>query len=359
MSHKLYDYLEVSRNASSDEIKRAYKKKAMQYHPDKNKDSHEAAEKFKEISSAYDILSDDEKRRKYDELGDDNFNNGNGGGGGQGINPDEIFERFFGNRGHGFSHHFNGFQGFHNHENNNKCNDIQKDYNITLDDIYFGINKNLKFTIKKYCKKCINKCNNCNGKGVVQQIINMGFITQMMTGNCDKCNGSGYTTKINKGCTECNGNGSYENEQHANLSIPKGFDENIKTLFEGLGEQSKFSNQKSGNLILELKLTEHDTFIKKGNDLIYKIVISLIDSIIGKNITIQYFDEEIKLNINQFGVINPTKNYIIKNKGLPIINSNGKKGNMIVQFVIEYPKKLKENADITVIKEVLENNYFI
>lgn len=354
MTYKLYDSLEVNKNASLDEIKKAYKRKAMIYHPDKNKNNPDADSKFKEISNAYDILSDENKRNEYDRLGDDRYNNGNNDMQQGSINPDEIFERFFNNRGHGFSHHFN-FNSFNN--GNNNCNDINKIYHATLEDVYNGINKNIKFNIKNFCKKCICKCDNCNGKGVINHIINMGFLTQMTTAPCDKCNGTGTSSKINKNCNECNGNGVYETEQNANLSIPKGFEDGIKTLFEGLGEQPKFSSQKSGNLILEIKVADHIQFIRKSNDLYTKININFIESIIGKDIIIPYFDEEIKLNINQFGIINPTKNYIIKNKGLPFINSI-KKGNMVIEFIIDYPKKLKDNTDINIIKDILTSNCY-
>lgn len=349
MTYKFYDFLGVNKNASQDEIKKAYKKNAMLWHPDKNKDNPEAEEKFKEISAAYEVLSDENKRSEYDRLGDDNYNNDNGAN----VDPGEIFERFFGNRGNGFSHHFNfGFP----HENNNKCSDIHQNYNATLEDVYFGINKNIKFNVKYYCKKCNNKCDNCNGKGIVNQVIKMGFFTQLCSMQCDKCNGKCSISKNNKSCNDCKGKGYYEIEQNANLGIPKGFDDNIKTLFENLGEQPRLNNQQPGNLILEIKIENHKHFIRKGNDLLYKVYISFIESIIGKDIIINYFGEELKLNINQFGIINPTKHYMIKNKGLPILNNNDKKGNMILEFIISYPKKINDNIDLESFKEILSKS---
>jgi DnaJ family protein A protein 2 len=353
MTHKFYDCLGVNKNASQDEIKKAYKKNAMLWHPDKNKNNPEAEDKFKEISASYDILSDENKRSEYDRLGDDNYNNDNGSRN-ENVDPREIFEKFFGNRGNGFSHHFNfGFP----QENNNNCNDIHQYYNVSLDDVYFGINKNMKFNIKYYCKKCNIKCDNCNGKGTINQVIKMGFLTQLCTMNCDKCYGKCCVTKNNKSCPECKGDGYYETEQNANLGIPKGFDDNTRTLFENLGEQPMFKGQKPGNLILELKITEHKYFTRRGNDLLYKVSISFIESIIGKDIIINYFGEELKLNINQFGIINPTKKYMIKNKGLPLLNNVDKKGNLILEFDISYPKKLKENTDIKTFEELLQKSF--
>ncbi len=115
----------------------------------------------------------------------------------------------------------------------------------------------------------------------------------------------------------------------------------MRTIFNKLGEQPKKNNQEAGDLILEIRIQEHPLFTRKGNDLIYKLTITLTESILGKDITIPYFDDTIKININQFGVINPEKQYLIKNRGLPIMNTD-KKGNLIIQFVIIYPKLEKD-----------------
>ena len=130
--------------------------------------------------------------------------------------------------------------------------------------------------------------------------------------------------KNNKECKECKGSGMYEMEHVAQLNMPKGFDNN-NTIFEGLGEQPQTSNQKAGNLILEFKLTPHALFTKQDNDLYYKHTITLSESILGKIITIEYFNEQIKINSNQFGIINPSKQYILKGRGLPINNTNKKR----------------------------------
>ena len=340
---KFYDILEVSQNASIDDIKKSYKKLAFQYHPDKNKDNKEAEIKFKEISNAYSVLSNPESRQKYDMLGDDNYNNEAGGGGGQQEpNMDELFQHLFGSRrgghnpfgGHdmfGFNEHHRGGQ-----HQQRQSNNTVKPYNITLEDIYNGINKQLKFTVKKYCKKCYTTCSGCNGAGMIQQLIQMGPMTQIFQSVCNKCQGQKIMNKKNKDCQECKGTGVYDTEQLANLNMPKGFDA-TNTVFEGLGEQPLTSSHIPGNLILEFKLTPHALFTKQGNDLYYKHTITLSESILGKIIPIEYFNEEIKINSNQFGIINPSKQYILKGRGLPIQNTT-QKGNMIIEFNIVYPK---------------------
>ena len=296
MTHKLYNILDIDKNASIDDIKKAYKKKAMIYHPDKNKGNPEAENKFKEISNAYDILSDDDKRHKYDMLGDENYENGGGGNDGVHINPVDLFNELFGNRGgdhdpfsrHGFSHHFN------QQERNNNCANITKEYYTTLEEVYYGIKKNITINIKKFCKKCYKKCDNCNGKGHINQIRNMGFLTQMISGQCNKCSGKCFISNHNTSCNFCKGNLYIDVEEEVFLNIPKGFDDNIKTIFKGFGEQPKSDDFKAGDLVLDIKIKDDKTFIRKGNDLHHIINLTLTEAIIGKEIVINYFDEVIK-----------------------------------------------------------------
>lgn len=356
MTYKLYDILEVNKNASNDEIKSSYKKLAFKYHPDKNKDNMEEAQvKFKEISNAYSILSDPESRNKYDMLGDENFNES----GGMQQETDmqdmnELFNHLFG--GNPFGGNPFGGNPFGGHRNNH-CNDIVKPYNITLDDIYNGISTTIKINVKKYCKKCFTTCNVCKGNGVIQQLMQIGPMTQIFQTNCNKCNGNKIINKNNKDCNDCKGKGSYDVENIAALNMGKGFDIS-HTSYEGLGEQPQTSNQKAGNLILEFKLQSHKHFTKQGNDLYYKHTITLTDSIIGKTIIIDYFNnEQIKINTNQFGIINPTKQYILKNRGLPIFNTENK-GNMIIEFIIKYPKSLNNsNNNIEQLKTLLQSTF--
>ncbi len=359
MTYSLYNILELNKNdnPSINDIKKAYKKLAFLYHPDKNKDNPSAEEKFKQISHAYDVLSDEKKKSIYDQVGDEGYNNDDGMNSGMGgINPDDIFEHFFRRSGHGdpFGGHF-GFNMF-NEQQDNKCASHQKTMSITLEEAYTGIQKNIKLQITKYCQNCMTKCDNCNGTGTVKQIHKVGFFTQISTGGCDKCNCVGYITKTNKNCSDCKGNCKYNKDINAFLNLPAGIDDGFKTIFPDMGEQPKRPSQKAGDLILEIKLEPHKFFKREQNNLIYKTKITFIESIIGKELIIEYFGENIKINTNIFGVVYPSKRYLIENKGMPIINTNNK-GNMYIEFDIQYPK-IKNNVDIQNLEKELKRVFY-
>lgn len=341
--------LDKTNNPSQHEIKKAYKKMAMEYHPDKNKDNPEAEEKFKEISNAYDILSDESKKRIYDQTGDDgNLNEGPFSGG----NHADIFEQFFRNSGHPFGSPF-GFHFGQHQSNDDICDHVHKAFNVSLEDVFEGVNKNITLTITKYCHNCTTKCKNCNGTGMVKQVQHMGVFTQIFTGRCDHCNASGYSTECNKSCSDCSGKGTYAKTVNAHLHLPKGIDDGFKTVFEGMGEQPKNPSQKAGDLILEIKINDHKHFTRKGNDLIYKCDISYIDSVIGKDITIPYFKDTVQINTSIFGVVYPGKQYIIEGKGMPVLKSN-KYGNMMIEFNILYPK-IKQKDKVQELERLLKD----
>jgi DnaJ-class molecular chaperone len=341
----------------------------MKFHPDKNNgkpDKAETDEKFKELSAAYNVLSNESERAKYDDIGDNNYNNGSG----QEVhrNPHDIFEAFFRSRGgpfggggHGFdedifSFGMGGMGGDGGNRQPKKAQSIEKTFVFTLDDVYDGINKDLNINIRKFCLKCNKKCNKCDGRGIIQQIRNLGIMQQIFQGSCEHCEGSGIINEGKTDCKQCKGKGFFNEDKKATLIIPKGIDENYKTAFPELGEQPRVSNIKPGDLIIHIKIEEHKHFIRKGNDLYYKTDISFIDSVVGKDIAIPYFKEKININTNLFGVISNGKNYLLEGKGLPILNTSNK-GNMFIEFNISYPK-IKNKDKIEELKTLLNDVFY-
>tara|TARA_B110001450_G_scaffold9407_1_gene9329 strand:- start:16766 stop:17878 length:1113 start_codon:yes stop_codon:yes gene_type:complete len=351
MTFKFYDLLGLNINdkPSDNDIKKAYRKMAMKYHPDKNPNNEEAASTFKEITNAYSILSDENKKKQYDQLGD-NYEEGNHM---SDINPEDIFSHIFGNRGGGgmgggfgrgmgdIHHPFADF-GFNfdmrQERKHQKCSNITKTYVTKLEDVYNGIDNTMKINLKKFCFNCKAKCEKCNGMGRIKQIRNMGVLQAITETTCNKCGGTGEIIKTNKNCINCKGEGIYYKEQSANLKVNPGYTNNFKTVFKGLGEQPKSLDQEAGDLILIITIEENKILKRDGNNLIYKSNISFIDSVIGKDIEIPYFENKIELNTSKFGIILNNKKYKIDEKGLPYYINNSKKGDMIIEFEIEDTK---------------------
>ena len=345
MTFKLYEILGLNKNnnPSQQEIKKAYHKKALKHHPDKNPNNKDNEILFKEISNAYTILSDENKKRTYDNLGDDNYQEGNQND----MNPEDIFQHFFGNNNSPFGSAFTSSFNFEfNRKQNRKCSNITKTINVTLEDVYNGIDSTIKINVKNNCLNCINICKECDGKGVIQTMRSLGIMQQIIQKTCDRCRGKGEIIELNKHCKKCNGEGTYINEHNANLKISAGFPNNYKTSFKGLGEQPKSKNDIPGDLIIQINILDNKYFKRDNNDLYYTYKINYLDSIFGKIIEIPYFNENIKLNTKNYGIILHNNEYTIKDKGLPIFNKKNYNGNLIIKFEInniELKKNIKEN----------------
>jgi DnaJ-class molecular chaperone len=330
MSENYYDILGIDKNASEDDIKKAFRKLALKTHPDKNNgDDNE----FKKINNAYEILSDPIKKEDYDNSLNNPFPNFH-----TNLNEHFSFNNLFNTV---FNHIHNPF--------NNKSNDILYKIYVSLKDIHEGTTKNLKLSINKKCFNCNIICNKCNGLGFITQIQQNFIFQQQIKIPCNSCNSNGTISNINKECHLCNGKLIINNEENLTINIPKCTEHGHRIIFHNLGEQPTKVHDISGDLIIEINIKNDDIFNRNQNNLIYKTNLTLAESIVGKNITIPHYDGDININTNIFGIIDPNKTYILKEKGL------GNIGDLLIKFEIIYPEKQIEQSNREVLSELFKN----
>ena len=363
MTHKLYKTLGVDKNASTDELKSAYRKLAVQHHPDKGGD----AEKFKEISAAYDVLSDEQKRNEYNQLGDEGLQAGGGGGGGfpGGMSAHDIFAQMFGGGGSpfggggfpGFSFDLSGFANNGRQHRETRRNDHHHDIHISLHDAYFGVHKSVKVCITKTCLSCIATCSQRQGQGIINEMVRNGPFTQISQRSCNICNGTGTMSKPTKHCATCKGAGIVNEEKKIEIDIPRGVSDNdFKYTARGLGEQPQAQNEKPGDLIIHVIVDKHNDIIREGHNLRNKpFSIMFKESLIGKDIEVLHIEGIMKLHTaHHFGIIQPSVDYVLKGKGMPYDSNANKFGDMIINFNINYPSKKLAKAEIEVLTSVLD-----
>lgn len=320
---ELYDRLQVSPQASSEDIKKAYRKLAIKYHPDKNPDDPKCIEQFKAISEAYEILSNPEKRQQYDQFGKNGLNN-------TGMDPNDIFERF--------NSMFNN--------NNNNVEPIVIQCPITLKDAYLGVTKNIKYQRHIICPQCSGSgfrpdsnpetCDSCHGKGSQINIVRQGPFVQQFVSMCPKCNGVGKIVSEYDKCNQCGGKKTIINEQEVQIDVPIGSHHGQKIVFEGYGHQIK--DHPDGHLVIVMVENPCPPFKRHHNDLTIDITISLIEALSGFEVKIEHLDHRILIiKSNQGEIITPNDKRIIKNEGMPILGKHHKHGNLYVTFNIEFP----------------------
>ena len=327
MGYKLYDVLGVQQGCSAEELKKAYRRLAVQHHPDKGGDQ----DKFKEISHAYQILSDEEQRRRYDQLGDEHFEN-QGGMPPGGMDPMNIFEHLFGGGGFGgpFGGGFGPFGG-PPQPMQRTCRNLQHVITIPLRDAYFGCEKHIKITLHKKCFKCLDTCGACQGKGQITEMQRMGPFTNIATRPCHSCRGSGQHVKLKKECGDCSGSGEIKEEKRMDIKIPAGVETGWQKVFPGYGEQAQMPGDVPGNLIFEVMVQVDPLFERRGSrEYIYKHKLTLWESICGKTFDIPMFDGVITVNTRDWGIVQPGKEYPVKG------------GTVIVVCSVEYPTREEE-----------------
>lgn len=345
-----YEVLGVSKSASPEEIKKAYRKKAIQYHPDKNPDNKEAEEKFKEAAEAYEVLSNPEKKQRYDQFG----HAGVGGAGGRGgfsqhdMSMDDIFSMFgdiFG--GSGFGGGFGGFGGSSRGGGGRRVHrgsDLRVKVTLSLKDIANGVEKKIKLKKYKACDTCngtgaqggndYTTCSTCRGSGHVTRVTNTLLGQMQTTATCPSCNGEGQIIK-NK-CTSCHGEGVVRDEEVVTIKIPAGVGEGMQLNVSGKGNAGRRGGM-NGDLLVIIAEENHPDLIRDGNNLIYNLFLSLPDFALGTTAEIPTVESKVKVKIE--AGTQPEKILRLRGKGLPDVNGYGK-GDLLVRIHAWAPKKI-------------------
>lgn len=343
-----YEVLGVSKSADATEIKKAYRKLALKYHPDKNPGDKEAEEKFKEAAEAYDVLSNEEKRRRYDQFGHAGVGGAGQGGFGGGMSMDDIFSQFgdiFGSFG-GFSG-FGGFGGGRSARRVNRGTNLRVKVKMNLQEIATGVEKKIK--VKKYvaCQHCngtgakdgksYSTCSTCKGSGQVTRVQNTILGAMQTTSTCPTCEGEGKI--INEKCTFCNGEGVLMSEEVISINIPAGVGEGMQLSLSGKGNAARCGGV-NGDLIVLIEEEEHPELVRDGNDLLYNVFIGYPEAVLGETVEIPTIEGKVKVKIE--AGTQPGKILRLRGKGLPDVNGYGK-GDLLAKVNVWIPKNLSKD----------------
>jgi len=365
MKRDFYEILGVSKSASADEIKKAYRKTAMQYHPDRNPGDKAAEDKFKEAAEAYEILSDADKKAKYDRFGHQAFGPGMGGGGSRGgaSNMEDIFSQFgdiFGDGGGGFGDFFGGGRrgGGGGRPQGQRGSNLRIKMKLTYEEIAKGVTKNVKVKKNVPCGTCngsgakdknsVQTCKTCNGNGQVKRVTNT-FLGQMQTvTTCPTCNGEGTT--VTAKCGICRGEGRVFGEETISIDIPAGVQEGMQLSMSGKGNAGERGGA-NGDLIIQIEEEQHPELHRDGLNVAYDLYISFPDAVFGTSVEVPTIDGRAKIKIpagTQSGKI-----FRLKGKGFPEVQGYAK-GDQLVYVNIWTPQDL--NSDEKAMLEKLNNS---
>lgn len=355
-----YDILGVARGADAAEIKSAYRKLAIKYHPDKNPDNKEAEEKFKEGAEAYEILSNPEKRQRYDQFGHAG-NSASGFGGGGGMNMDDIFSQFgdiFGGGGNPFESFFGGGSRGGGGRRAPKGSNLRIKVKMTLDEIAKGTEKKVKVNKQVVCNTCTgtgakdkssyHTCSTCGGAGSVRRVTNTILGQMQTTSTCPTCNGEGV--EITAKCQTCKGEGLTRGEETITINIPAGVSEGMQLSMSGKGNAAARGGV-PGDLIILVEEVPHEQLKRDGINVIYDLYINFADAALGTSVEIPTIDGKAKIKIEpgtQGGKI-----LRLKGKGIPEVNSYHK-GDQLIYINIWTPKAV--SADEKALLEKLRES---
>jgi len=348
-----YEILEIQKNSNGDEIKKAYRKMAIKFHPDKNPGDKAAEEKFKEAAEAYEILSNAEKRQRYDQFGHAGVGNNGGFGGGRGssggfggMNMDDIFSQF----GDVFGGHFGGGGGGRGGRRVNRGSNLRVKVKMTLEEIANGVEKKIKVNKYVACKPCkgsgakdgsaFNTCSTCRGTGQVTRVTNTILGAMQTTSTCPTCGGEGQS--ITDKCTVCHGDGIVRDEEVININIPAGVADGMQLSVSGKGNMGARGGV-AGDLIIVIEEVEHEFLKRDGVNLFYDHFISFVDAAIGTHIEVPTIDGKAKIKVDagtQSGKV-----LRLKAKGLPDINSYSR-GDILVNINVWTPQHLSKDEKV-------------
>ncbi len=343
-----YEVLGVSKTATQDELKKAYRKLARKYHPDLNKDNPEAAEKFKECNEAYSVLSDEQKRAQYDQFGPEAFENGGMGGGpgaggfggfggfgGSGM--EDIFDMFFGGQGRG---------GRSNNAGPQRGADLRFDMEITFEEAAFGVEKEISLKRAERCEHChgegaepgskVETCPECHGSGYVRFTQNTMFGQMVNERPCSRCHGEGKI--ISNPCKECGGSGTVKKTKKLKVKIPAGVDNGSRLRVGGEGEAG-LKGGPSGDLYVYLYVKPHKFFERDGTTVLCEVPINIVQATLGAEIKVPTLDGQVTMKVPEG--TQPGKVMRLKGKGIPSLRGGGR-GDQLVRMKVVVPTKLTD-----------------
>ena len=340
-----YDVLGVSKEATEQEIKKAYRKKAMKLHPDKNPGNKEAEEQFKEVNEAYEVLSNSEKRASYDQFGHDGVNGQGGFGqgfGGQGFGGG--FEDIFGDM---FGDIFGGsFGGRKKRSGPQKGADLKYSMIIEFEEAAFGVERDITIERRENCDTCDGSgakpgtskktCPTCNGQGEIRRTTRTPFGNMVNVQECPTCNGQGSV--IEEACSSCRGTGKVRKTKKVHVKIPAGIEDEQMIKLSGEGEPG-IKGGPRGDLYLIVNVRPHKFFIRQGNDVYCEIPISFAQAALGDEVEVQTLDGKVKYKIQE-GTQSGTV-FKLRGKGIPYLRSSSR-GDQLVRVIVETPKDLNK-----------------